>query len=114
MKLEALSTQFVDTLGGKTLVPKTRYYDVMNRDRFKEVADNYPPKNNRLSSISSLAYDIRCHKSTLIRYYNEPGRELRSDIVVRVCVKTGVSMDWLFGLSDEKYLKTKGAKFDGK
>lgn len=95
--------RFVSTRGD-FMGRRTNYHDVMVKERFLEVLEEFN-KGSTKSAICELARKIGCNRQTIFLYINQDCRELSPEIVKKIAIATGVSMDWLYGLSDEKYWK---------
>lgn len=94
---------------------ETKYYKVLRKDRLliliHDVCGNCPPNEAPIGAFARL---IKCSTSTIYRFVNEDYNELSAKLVYDIAKKTGVSVDWLYGLSDEMYRDGKEQKSEEK
>lgn len=81
----------------------TKYYENMDKERFIDVLENDIPGKTYYRKLTWLEKKHVCNKTTIYSYLNAYDRDLNVDIVKKICVVTNISLDWLYGLSDEKY-----------
>lgn len=80
---------------------RPKYHQVIVLDRLKEVCRDI--NKGKGYGYTTFINEIGMYRSTFTNViYN--GKDFSSETLYRIAETTNVSIDWLFGLSDRKYI----------